>query len=401
MAKKAARKTTKKAAAVKRTKSSEKPSPPSIDPDFRENPSRAIEVFGEINDDLVMRLTPQIRKLRYDEPTSPITVYIDSPGGSVNSYERLEGLLFHPDQSGDRCRIITVVTAMAASAAARLLTRGDYSLAYKNATVHCHGVRTNTPILTRERAESLTKYLGEFNEEMAQSFQNKIIKNLGWLYRFNESEFKGTPPNHTAPTAIQWLFSLMEEKISAQYQLLSDVERELSRVSELEKFIYSNKTRSSQLEKAEQKGAGHRDCALLKLIIDFLEKNFSNSEKLHGISHSRRNELLALFSLRRTYYQRFFSDCDDPTALMQMYASEEHFSKVIKLKSKNEQKDFLMQHYGKILFSSWQLSTTIASRLVKGENPLTAEDAYWLGLVEEVVGVTHLPNIRKVIEYGG
>jgi ATP-dependent protease ClpP protease subunit len=58
---------------------------------YRENHKRAIYVFGEINEDLLHRLTPQINELRCVNQ-DPITVYIDSIGGAIPVAERLRGL---------------------------------------------------------------------------------------------------------------------------------------------------------------------------------------------------------------------------------------------------------------------------------------------------------------------
>lgn len=90
---------------------------------YRENHRRAIYVCGEINEDLLHKLTPQINALRC-ESRDPITVYIDSVGGSVPVAERLRGLLVAPTPEGEACSLVTVVTGLAASAAADLLALG-------------------------------------------------------------------------------------------------------------------------------------------------------------------------------------------------------------------------------------------------------------------------------------
>ena len=90
------------------------------DPNFRPNPARAIFVLGLIDQPLIERLTPQIVTL-CSQNREPITVYIDSRGGSVASAESILRLLQSTDQDGaSPCRLITVVTGHAASAAADL-----------------------------------------------------------------------------------------------------------------------------------------------------------------------------------------------------------------------------------------------------------------------------------------
>lgn len=110
------------------------------DPNFRPNPERSIFVHGEIGQDTTQKLTPSIISLQH-KCSEPITVFIDSPGGSVHSMFALLRLLKTKNQDGASCRIITVATGQAASAAADLLSAGDYSLAYQGSAILYHGVR--------------------------------------------------------------------------------------------------------------------------------------------------------------------------------------------------------------------------------------------------------------------
>ena len=85
-------------------------------PDYRPNPSRAVYVHGVIEEGLIHRLTPTILQLQATS-RDPITVYIDSKGGSTGAMETLLRLLGAPDHDGaPSCRIITVVTSRAARA---------------------------------------------------------------------------------------------------------------------------------------------------------------------------------------------------------------------------------------------------------------------------------------------
>lgn len=104
-------------------------------PDFRPNPHRAIFVHGQINRELVQRLTPEIIRLQH-QSREPITVYIDSEGGQIFYADSLSTLLTASDQDhSQQCRIITVVTGLAASAGADLLCSGGYALAHEGSTV--------------------------------------------------------------------------------------------------------------------------------------------------------------------------------------------------------------------------------------------------------------------------
>ena len=119
--------------------------------DFRENPRRAVFILGRIDQQQVFGLTPGILRLRA-ESDEPITVYIDSFGGETFFAEQIRSLLHASNQDSQVCRIITVVTNVAASAAADLLALGDYAIAYKNGFVLYHGTRqaSRDALTTRE-----------------------------------------------------------------------------------------------------------------------------------------------------------------------------------------------------------------------------------------------------------
>jgi len=87
------------------------------DPDYRPNPERCIYLSGEINQEKLDRLTPEILRLS-STSHAPITLYIDSPGGSTYSANILYRLLKARDQDSESSKLITVCTGVAASAAA-------------------------------------------------------------------------------------------------------------------------------------------------------------------------------------------------------------------------------------------------------------------------------------------
>jgi len=47
----------------------------------------------------------------------------------------------------------------------------------------------------------------------------------------------------------------------------------------------------------------------------------------------------------------------------------------------------------------WSFFVALCHTLQEGENELTAADAYWLGLIDEVMGVKGLSGHREVAEY--
>ena len=80
---------------------------------------REIECVGEITEESVYSLILQLRYLSSENPDTAITMFINSPGGSVTS-----GLALYDVMQAIRCPVRTVCTGIAASMAALLFISG-------------------------------------------------------------------------------------------------------------------------------------------------------------------------------------------------------------------------------------------------------------------------------------
>lgn len=97
------------------------------------NSSRSIEVVGEINRESVYSLILQLRYLHSADPEKEITMYINSPGGSVS-----DGLALYDVMKGISCPIRTVCVGMAASMGSLLFAAGNKRDMLPHATVMIH-----------------------------------------------------------------------------------------------------------------------------------------------------------------------------------------------------------------------------------------------------------------------
>ena len=80
---------------------------------------REVELVGEVNADSVNALIRQLRHLQRQEPEGEITLYINSPGGSVDS-----GMALYDVMQAVSCPVRTVCVGLAASMAALLFVSG-------------------------------------------------------------------------------------------------------------------------------------------------------------------------------------------------------------------------------------------------------------------------------------
>ena len=279
---------------------------------FQENPDRAVDVFGEIDRELVYKLTPEIREYRRNS-CDPITVYIDSPGGDLSAFGHLSGLLFGPDNQGKSCRIITVATGQAASAAARLLAKGDYAIAHPHSSIHCHGARLGElRSITREAALSLSENLDSFNEEMANDFTSKSLEGL--VQRIVLRTGRGS--------VLEYFNELLSDKIEsiAASIVVDEAINDYYFGVELDQFLLT-KSRANQIENAKKKGKLAYDSKLFQLITQFIETKVRDSYSEFGLLKSHTEKVTELFLTRRSMFEEFIRVKDDPEPLLRLLGS--------------------------------------------------------------------------------
>ena len=78
-----------------------------------------MELVGEVDAASVNALIRQLRYLQREDPEAPVTLYINSPGGSVDS-----GMALYDVMQAVSCPIRTVCMGLAASMAALLFVSG-------------------------------------------------------------------------------------------------------------------------------------------------------------------------------------------------------------------------------------------------------------------------------------
>ena len=63
-----------------------------------------------------------------------------------------------------------------------------------------------------------------------------------------------------------------------------------------------------------------------------------------------------------------------------------------------EKQEWMLDRLRPQLQPLWFFCVSLCQALQEGENELTAEEAYWLGLLDEVIGAGHIPNMRVLVE---
>jgi ATP-dependent protease ClpP protease subunit len=359
------------------------------DKDYRENFARSIFLSGKITQETAYHLCPRIKELRAASG-DPITLYIDSPGGSAAVAEGIRFLIKAPDQDGRRCRLITVVTGTAASAAADLLALGDYAIAEPQADILYHGSRQALDqVLTFEGASSVVANLQEANERLALRLARSSFRRIIWrVVQLKEPIEKF----RSGPEGLEELIHALTAKFSPANALL------LREAVARQKALYEVKAAADsylkRLKNVEQLPGKRLEPELLRAIVNYRSLMHKDDDWL--LSRTGMQEVVSDFNLIHDYA----SQTKDMDALLEVYGSlflTPAQSAEFKGKTKEEQKIFLESHASDKLEVLWYFIVSLCRLLQTRDYQLTAEEAYWMGVVDEVSG-SGLQSDREMIE---
>ncbi len=357
--------------------------------DYRENFARSIFLSGKITQETAYHLGPRIKELRAASG-DPITLYIDSPGGSAAVAEGIRFLIKAPDQDGRRCRLITVVTGTAASAAADLLALGDYAIAEPQADILYHGSRQALDqVLTFEGASSVVANLQEANERLALRLARSSFRRIIWrVVQLKEPIEKF----RSGAEGLEELIRALTAKFSPANALL--LTEAVARQKALHDVKASADSYLKRLKNVEQLPEKRLETELLRAIVDYRSRLHKDDDWL--LSRTGMQEVVSDFNLIHDYA----SQTKDMDALLEVYGSlflTPAQSAEFKGKSKEEQKVYLESHASDKLEVLWYFIVSLCRLLQTRDYQLTAEEAYWMGVVDEVSG-SGLQSDREMIE---
>ncbi len=135
---------------------------------------RVVFITGEIDDALANTVVAELIYLESKDPTKDISVYINSPGGSVSA-----GLAIYDTMNYIRCDVCTICIGLAASMGAFLLSSGTkgkrYALANSEIMIHqvlggAQGQASDVEIQTKQ----LLKTKQKMNKMLAENVGKSI-----------------------------------------------------------------------------------------------------------------------------------------------------------------------------------------------------------------------------------
>ncbi len=396
---------------------------------------RAIFINDTIDDVLVKRLTPEILLLR-EESDLPITVGIDSPGGSLASLDMLLALLRGPNQRVKKGEIITVVTNRAYSAAANLLAFGDYAVAMEHAKILYHDVRySGLQDVTPDKASAAAKDLKEANEKHALKLAGRIVSRMIWNYIGLTSKFEekcnelsnvvrhleaqlGPTVRPTAGTldVISFMVTLYAELSQQSDNLIPQVAERLGNWVRMKQIVADAPT-------YRQKGS--RTPGILDGARHLYEAlNPAGKSRGEILPYQEDLKLLHCLTISTLAEPKRISDRDfgatfaevmHEFAVIQMMNGPAHAKEALRLmlvhqeaffgreiindeffKKTDEEQAAILSPVRPIAQMFWYFCALLCRELFAGDHYLTPADAQLLGLVDEVSGGGHIQSVREV-----
>lgn len=369
------------------------------DSNYRPNPQRAIWVDSVLSDELLQRLLPKVEAFR-SESMDPITVYIHSDGGDVRVLDILYGLLTSEDQDGKVCRVITAVNGNAGSAAASLLSLGDYAIAYPNSSIHFHGVRmvwNESRHLTMELATSFAKWLSIRNNENASKLAHSFVGRLIFHFTHIKDTFPEPDLNNKRPPDIECFAEALKQHLSTNADRI--VDRAIRRFKTIEEVVAYVQPKIKTRVRGRAATMAEFEASVLKGVIDYEIKKREGTD--WTLDQDGVASVVEDYTILRDYYAGEHTHHTQQIASRYGFAflsRDELQSWTVKNKeSVEEGEKWLLETVESRIQPFWYFAIAICRCLHEAENPISPTDAYWLGAVDEVIG-SGLPCLRLLME---
>ena len=368
---------------------------------YRLNPSRAIWIRGRISDDLVDQVAPEILKLKAED-SDPISVFINSPGGSIRCLDIIEGLLKAPGPTGATCRIITAAVGNAFSAAATLLALGDYAVAYSvGSLIHFHGTRYGeVEDVTVESATGHAESLRRRNEATAYRIAVVALPRLFFKYTLLTDEFaRHQEGNPNCKTPIDCFYHAIGERLTPPAKrVVQKAWTRFQQIKTLTSEVLDPVQRDLESKKIENNSVEYE---ILKRAIDY-EFNELRKRRLSGIGQPELGKMVEDYLILRDYHAGEHNHLLGEVATkfgFDLLTPEEaaEFTALQSGGSEEKIKFWSHQKLRERIQPFWYLALSLCRYLQEEENQLTPSDAYWLGIVDELIG-ENLPNLRSIAE---
>ncbi len=386
------------------------------------NPERAIYIYGEIDEGLVLRVSREILLLHHASE-EPITVFIDSAGGAAACAATIAGLLRNSGPQGNCRRINTVATGRACSAAACLLAMGDYIAAYPHSHIFFHGFQARPETVTAESAIDLQKELVSDNLTAARQLASTVFDRWLSVYSKLQKEIEDARAQLKDLSEYDLLVGentidlpcfvlALSQHVGKPYDVLLQecLDRTAvfySIVAEYRKTVESPKQLAASVVAALKAARRDKERKLqIRRQVHLLDVLLANRLARDEEWLLDEEDFVALgqsFRDLQTVADGFFQDelLDQLAQYCNLFMPEKDREFFTRHKEKDlddpkvakAMDDIVGRAHAKIE-PLWAFTVTFCRQLNIGDNPVSPADAWWLGLIDEVIGT---PLARRAL----
>lgn len=372
-----------------------------VDPDCRECADSSIFLSGHITAALVKEVMPDIVKLRAAR-RERITVYINSDGGFTDEADLVDAVLTHKDSEGYCPHVVTVAIGNARSAAATLLAFGNYAIAYPHAAVHFHGIRYSGEFeVTTEFATSKASDLQSANLALAMRLAERTVARAMLIYSMKRPSFAERRQSEECKdlSDVECFANALKDEVTSECakKIVESALKSSQAIDQLSEHIFGG-----PINLNDDSSMAEVEATILKSIVDFEVQRLSDPNE--GLTPDCVARITADYSLIRDYHRgehrekmwpllrrfgKFFLDEEQLKEYSQIMAS-----------SPEDAQKWLDDTARPMLQPFWYFVVCMWRALQEGENALPPQDAYWLGIIDEVAG-TRLAAYRLAKEDDG
>jgi ATP-dependent protease ClpP protease subunit len=368
---------------------------PPIASNYRPNAARSINVIGEFDEPMAADVLPEILRLR-QESNDPITVFIHSRGGFITTMEAIDSALQTMDFDGNAPKIITVAVGDVSSAAANLLAFGDYSIVYPDSNILFHGIRVGEVQVTVEGAQNMAGRLASLNRKVSQRVAKQILPRI--MFRLVQIKPQLIKKQKNGELKSEDLIQHFTDAISFKVggtakRLIQKCSTRVSAAASLSESIIQ------KIKFSKNANPKKDDPKVLRSVLKHEIENSKSADWM--LDESGMQRLVEDYFLLRGFHQA--QSHEMYFQAIQIYGPEflnetdrAYFNKT---KSEDDKKAmvFLFGKTSPFIAHLWFYTVTLSHNLYVGENQISARDAYWLGLIDEISG-KDLPCERLVME---
>ncbi|HVU39305.1 MAG TPA: ATP-dependent Clp protease proteolytic subunit [Opitutales bacterium] len=317
--------------------------------DLPDEQKRTVKAYGALSRKRLERIRGEVVRL-LAESDRPVAILINSPGGKIDFLSTFGELLTPSKTRGAKPPIITEVHEQARSSAAYLLILGDYACALPSSKLHLHGVKYRSgaklQCLAAEEAALMALRLDRQNRLIAKKMSERIAARLA--VRQREWARQIAVPPRDAAKRLHSLVQFLAARIVAEKnrQLLREV-------AEHFQSLYP------QWTWMKRPGGGRAGPPVIDQTAS-LKKWVAGQFQEFAAGGGAGDIVSSLGRLIDFAHVHAFASLEFPSGVPVAESLERQ----------------QLQCFAFAL--SW--------RLLFGENALSPEDAYWLGLIDEVTG---------------